>query len=175
MCTYRCRLKVCSYTREAAGRRVTSDGTPYRSRVLFCFVRRYFSSYMSQPKFQLETFRAWAGKSSDISYYLNSHHIDVHCWINEGKSPHTSTWFNGSWWLHCVRSVVHCSHTRHIAYFLACALPCVVGMARPVWVTAMGSTGVAESEAFKCPKGTEDTITVMCQVWLLPHAGGDKR
>lgn len=40
---------------------------------------------MSQPKFQLETFRAWAGKSSDISYYLNSHHIDVCCWINEGK------------------------------------------------------------------------------------------
>jgi D-galacturonate reductase len=28
----------------------------------------YFSSYMSQPKTQLETFRAWAGKSSDISY-----------------------------------------------------------------------------------------------------------
>jgi D-galacturonate reductase len=37
----------------------------------------YFYSYMSQPKFQLETFRAWAGKDSDISYYLNSHHIDV--------------------------------------------------------------------------------------------------
>ena len=27
-------------------------------------------AYMSQPKLQLETFRAWAGKSSDISYYL---------------------------------------------------------------------------------------------------------
>lgn len=24
--------------------------------------------------------RAWAGKSSDISYYLNSHHIDIHNW-----------------------------------------------------------------------------------------------
>lgn len=47
---------------------------------------RYFSSYMSQPNFQLDTFRAWAGKSSDISYYLNSHHIDVHCWISEGAS-----------------------------------------------------------------------------------------
>lgn len=33
---------------------------------------------MSQPKSQLETFKAWAGKDSDISYYLNSHHIDVH-------------------------------------------------------------------------------------------------
>lgn len=38
----------------------------------------YFTSYMSQPKIQLQTFRAWAGLSSDISYYLNSHHIDFH-------------------------------------------------------------------------------------------------
>nr|VFK25934.1 MAG: D-galacturonate reductase [Candidatus Kentron sp. MB]VFK33805.1 MAG: D-galacturonate reductase [Candidatus Kentron sp. MB]VFK76393.1 MAG: D-galacturonate reductase [Candidatus Kentron sp. MB] len=43
------------------------------------------SSYMSQPKKQLETFRAWAGKSSDISYYLNSHHIDIHTWIMQGR------------------------------------------------------------------------------------------
>lgn len=40
----------------------------------------FFQSYMSQPKSQLETFRQWAGKSSDISYYLNSHHIDFHAW-----------------------------------------------------------------------------------------------
>jgi len=40
----------------------------------------FFQSYMSQPKFQLETFKSWAGTSSDISYYLNSHHIDFHCW-----------------------------------------------------------------------------------------------
>jgi D-galacturonate reductase len=40
----------------------------------------YFYSYMSQPKFQLETFRAWAGLASDISYYLNSHHVDFHVW-----------------------------------------------------------------------------------------------
>lgn len=32
---------------------------------------------MSQPKSQLETFKAWAGKESDISYYLNSHHVDI--------------------------------------------------------------------------------------------------
>ena len=38
----------------------------------------YFNAYMSQPKHQLQTFKAWAGKSSDISYYLNSHHIDFH-------------------------------------------------------------------------------------------------
>ncbi len=40
----------------------------------------FFQSYMSQPKSQLETFRAWAGKSSDISYYLNAHHIDFNVW-----------------------------------------------------------------------------------------------
>ena len=41
---------------------------------------------MSQPKFQLDTFRSWAGISSDISYYLNSHHIDFHCWSMIGKA-----------------------------------------------------------------------------------------
>ena len=36
---------------------------------------------MSQPKQQLDTFKDWAGKgASDISYYLNSHHIDFHEW-----------------------------------------------------------------------------------------------
>ena len=40
----------------------------------------FFQSYMSQPKSQLDTFRAWAGKSSDISYYLNAHHIDFNVW-----------------------------------------------------------------------------------------------
>jgi D-galacturonate reductase len=44
----------------------------------------FLSSYMSQPKSQLETFRAWAGLSSDISYYLNAHHIDMHAWIMQG-------------------------------------------------------------------------------------------
>jgi len=40
----------------------------------------FFSAYMSQPKSQVDTFRAWAGKSSDISYYLNAHHIDFTVW-----------------------------------------------------------------------------------------------
>ena len=40
----------------------------------------YLYAFMSQPKHQLETFRSWAGKSSDISYYLNSHHIDFNEW-----------------------------------------------------------------------------------------------
>ncbi len=43
----------------------------------------FFTSFMSQPKSQLETFRTWAGKSSDISYYLNAHHIDFNVWSVE--------------------------------------------------------------------------------------------
>ncbi|CAD7948428.1 unnamed protein product [Amoebophrya sp. A25] len=50
----------------------------------------FFTSYMSQPKFQLQTFKAWAGIGSDISYYLNSHHIDLHVWMMQGKSRCTS-------------------------------------------------------------------------------------
>jgi len=46
----------------------------------------YYWAYMSQPKHQLETFKAWAGRSSDISYYLNSHHIDYHEWCMHGKA-----------------------------------------------------------------------------------------
>lgn len=46
----------------------------------------YFNSYMSQPKYQLEVFKTWAGISSDISYYLNSHHIDFHCWAVQGRA-----------------------------------------------------------------------------------------
>ncbi|WVQ74629.1 hypothetical protein IAR50_004230 [Cryptococcus sp. DSM 104548] len=45
----------------------------------------FYNSYMSQPKFQLETFKSWAGIDSDISYYLNSHHIDIHAWMVEGR------------------------------------------------------------------------------------------
>jgi len=40
----------------------------------------YMNSYMSQPKAQLDTFASWAGISSDISYYLNSHHVDLLSW-----------------------------------------------------------------------------------------------
>jgi len=49
----------------------------------------FMTAYMSQPKSQLETFRAWAGKSSDISYYLNSHHIDFHEWAMNGSARPT--------------------------------------------------------------------------------------
>jgi len=46
---------------------------------------QYMYAYMSQPKHQLDTFKAWASKkSSDISYYLNSHHIDFSEWTLAG-------------------------------------------------------------------------------------------
>lgn len=49
----------------------------------------YFYSYMSQPKSQLSTFSSWAGIDSDISYYLNSHHVDICEWLvsTSGWSP----------------------------------------------------------------------------------------
>lgn len=78
----------------------------------------FFNAFMSQPKYQLETFKAWAGRSSDISYYLNSHHIDVHAWALEG-------------------------------------------VARPLSITASAATGIAESEPYSCPAGSEDTITLL--------------
>ncbi|MBB6428208.1 Gfo/Idh/MocA family oxidoreductase [Algisphaera agarilytica] len=83
----------------------------------------FYNAYMSQPKSQLETFRAWAGKSSDISYYLNAHHIDFHNW-----------------------SVGH--------------------RARPVSVTALGATGVAQSKDID----TEDTITLAVK-WENTESG----
>eukprot|EP00698_Gefionella_okellyi_P024169 TRINITY_DN844_c0_g1_i3.p1 TRINITY_DN844_c0_g1~~TRINITY_DN844_c0_g1_i3.p1 ORF type:complete len:304 (+),score=67.34 TRINITY_DN844_c0_g1_i3:40-912(+) len=46
----------------------------------------YFYAFMSQPKYQLDTFKSWAGKSSDISYYLNSHHIDFHLLALKGRA-----------------------------------------------------------------------------------------
>ncbi|CAF3314672.1 unnamed protein product [Rotaria socialis] len=56
----------------------------------------YFYSFMSQPKFQLSTFRSWAGISSDISYYLNSHHIDFHVWSLHGRARPTRVTAMGS-------------------------------------------------------------------------------
>ena len=85
----------------------------------------FFHSYMSQPKKQLETFRRWAGKSSDISYYLNSHHVDFHAWALQG-------------------------------------------IARPVKVTAMASTGFACNAPYNLD--TEDTITLTVQ-WENMNSG----
>ncbi len=77
----------------------------------------FFQSFMSQPKKQLKTFAGWAGVSSDISFYLNSHHVDYHCW-------------------------------------------CMQGIATPVNVSAMASTGVAN--AALC-RDCADSITLMVQ------------
>lgn len=52
----------------------------------------HFSAYMSQPKSQLETFKAWAGISSDISYYLNAHHIDLLVWALQGIAEPVSVY-----------------------------------------------------------------------------------
>jgi len=66
----------------------------FKSRSLGDF--SYFQSFMSQPKFQLDTFKAWAGRSSDISYYLNSHHIDFHCWCMQGIAEPVSVVASGA-------------------------------------------------------------------------------
>ena len=46
----------------------------------------FFSAYMSQPSYQLDVFKSWAGKSSDISYYLNSHHVDFLVWAQHKRA-----------------------------------------------------------------------------------------
>ena len=56
----------------------------------------YFNAYMSQPKSQLETFKAWAGISSDISYYLNSHHVDLLSWALQGVAKPISVYATAS-------------------------------------------------------------------------------
>jgi D-galacturonate reductase len=86
----------------------------------------YFYSYMAQPKVQLDTFKAWAGLSSDINYYLNSHHIDIHNWM-----------------------------AGHAA--------------RPVLVSALAATGVAER---KLGRSCEDTITLSTR-WRAEDGGSE--
>lgn len=56
----------------------------------------FMTSYMSQPKTQLDTFCAWAGISSDISYYLNAHHIDLLCWAVEDRAMALSVYATAS-------------------------------------------------------------------------------
>jgi D-galacturonate reductase len=63
--------------------------TDARDRIVGLGDFSYLYAYMSQPKSQLETFKQWAGSQrSDISYYLNSHHIDFHEWaVGERSRP----------------------------------------------------------------------------------------
>ncbi|EPQ60871.1 NAD P-binding protein [Gloeophyllum trabeum ATCC 11539] len=106
----------------------------------------FFSAWMSQPKSQLETFRAWAGKDSDIrhahfpplphthpysplptSYYLSSHHIDIHCWMMQGRAV-------------------------------------------PTRVVASAAAGIATSPPYNCVPQTEDTITLLVDWQSLSSA-----
>ena len=96
----------------------------------------FFTSYMSQPKFQLETFKAWAGLGSDISYYLNSHHIDLHVWAMEVKPLLQQS------------SKYDCPHTWIN----------LQGVARCVSVTGVASSGVVAEGMLGRP--CEDTITL---------------
>jgi D-galacturonate reductase len=56
----------------------------------------YYNSYMSQPLHQLDTFSSWAGISSDISYYLNSHHVDFLLWATSDFSKPISVYATAS-------------------------------------------------------------------------------
>ena len=93
---------------------------------------------MSQPKFQLETFKSWAGIDSDISYYLNSHHIDVSGIIGTDV---------------CVWPRRAPLSPRQIHCWM------VEGRYKPVKVTASATTGIATSMG--CDPRTEDTITLL--------------
>lgn len=95
----------------------------------------FFHSFMSQPKYQLTTFKAWAGVSSDISYYLNSHHIDVHAWFVQGAGAGCSE---------CVRLLGDRLTQPHGRF---------AGRARPVSVFASAATGTAIAEPYRCPPG----------------------
>ena len=101
----------------------------------------FFNAYMSQPKHQLHTFKSWAGKSSDISYYLNSHHIDFHEWCCYGKAIPirvTACCSTGFYFMSVTSYHVMCNHNFLVLYI-----------------------GVANGSEFNI--NTEDTITLTVQ------------
>jgi D-galacturonate reductase len=128
---------------------------------------------MSQPKIQLTTFKAWAGISSDISYYLNSHHIDFHGAYAAARAP-TPRSRNATPPPAVVRTRPLTTAVRRP---LSRPLPPLLaewvanGASRPVRVFAMGATGVAAREL---GRPCEDTITVNA-VWqnLAADGSGD--
>ncbi len=124
---------------------------------------------MAQPKVQLETFKAWAGLSSDINYYLNR-------WGGISFQPLVAV--VGT----LAASIQPCSlaATRMAALTIIGSRPrglalrtllppspnshhidihnwMVGGGARPVTVTALAAAGVAEA---KLGRPCEDTITL---------------
>lgn len=46
----------------------------------------FFSAYMSQPDCQAKHYHRVNSKATDVSLYLNSHHIDYHCWLMGSKA-----------------------------------------------------------------------------------------
>jgi D-galacturonate reductase len=46
----------------------------------------YFSSYMSQPACQARHYQSRGASSTDVSFYLNSHHVDFHAWLMGNRS-----------------------------------------------------------------------------------------
>ncbi len=64
-----------------------------------------YHAYMSQPKSQLDSFRSWAGKSSDISYYLNAHHLDFLCMSLAGRARPTLVSAMGSYGVAKTKSI----------------------------------------------------------------------
>lgn len=46
----------------------------------------YFSAYMSQPDCQAKHYHSINGQATDVSLYLNSHHIDYHTWLMGGQA-----------------------------------------------------------------------------------------
>lgn len=134
------RIRVCAHgTRPAPLPHSVAD--PVRSQAeLGDF--SYLTSYMSQPKRQLHTFRAWAGRGSDISYYLNSHHVDFHEARAAPCAPRAPRPTPAS------RSSSSSSPARQW---------CVGDSARPEVVTAAGAKGVAKREI---GVDTEDTVAL---------------
>lgn len=111
----------------------------------------FFNSYMSQPKSQLQTFSAWAGVDSDISYYLNSHHVSQRC-----SMAMLHGMFNAD---------------RRSARQIDVHAWLVEGLYKPVKVTASASTGIATQEPYNCAPQTEDTITLLTEWESLKQPG----
>ncbi len=137
----------------------------------------FLAAYMSQPKSQLETFRSWLGTgASDISYYLNCHHIDFH---EVGFLDHLLLVVDSGICHHCgmlsdwVGRCCRCSRALLLLLLLsdvvvaadvivACdgilaAQWCLTGKARPVLVIGSASHGVAKKLV---GVDVEDTITL---------------
>lgn len=117
----------------------------------------YWYSYMSQPKSQLQTFAAWAGIDSDISQYLNSHHVGAS--LSRMTFPALLTYEKNQKKIQKFEKQIdiHC-------WFME-------GLFKPVKVTASASTGIATAEPYNCAPQTEDVITLLVEWESLTQPG----